>query len=248
MKNNKKIAAIIQARMGSERLPGKVLKTLCGRPMLWHIVERLKFSKLLNQIILALPDAKGNEDLEKFAVENSIKYFKGSEDWVLERVFFAAKENNCDVIVRITADNPLMDPEIIDEAIKQHLKSGADYSCTEKPERFLPLGMGVEVFNFDSLQAAYNKSKESYDREHVTSYLYENPDVFKINSVKLSETLRAPHLRLTMDTKEDLELMEKIYQRLYRPENIFKTEQILNLFVKNPELRKINGHIIQKAS
>lgn len=247
--NNKtiKISAIIQARMGSTRLPGKVLMPICGKSMLQHIIERLKFSNLINQIILAIPDTKENDILEEFASENSIKFYRGSEDEVLTRFYLAAKGNNCDVIVRITADNPLIDPEIIDVVIKEHLNKKADYSCTHYPSKFLPLGLDVEVFNFHTLEMAYENAKENHQREHVTPHFYKNPDIFKINSVELPAHLKNPNLRLTVDTKEDLELITKIYENLYEEGKIFGTEEILNLFSHKPELEKINCHIIQRT-
>ncbi|MBU4204812.1 NTP transferase domain-containing protein [Patescibacteria group bacterium] len=154
-KNFPKICAIIEARIGSTRLPGKVLMPICGKPMLQHIIERLRFSKLINQIILAIPDTKENDILEEFALRNSIGCYRGSENEVLARIYLAAKENNSDVIVRITADNPLIDPEIIDLAIKKHLSERDDYSSTFYQSRFLPLGLDVDVLNFQSLGIAY---------------------------------------------------------------------------------------------
>jgi spore coat polysaccharide biosynthesis protein SpsF len=242
-----KISAIVQARMGSTRLPGKVLMQICGKLMLEHIIERLKFSNLINQIILAIPDTEENDILEEFALGNSIKFYRGSENEVLTRFYLAAKENNCDIIVRITADNPLIDPEIIDIVIKEHLDKKADYSCTHYPFKFLPLGLDVEVFNSRSLEAAYKNAKGDRQRKHVTPHFYENPDVFKINGVKLPAYLKNPNLRLTVDTKEDLELMTKIYENLYEEGKIFKTAQILNLFSRKPELKKINSHIVQRV-
>lgn len=246
MDKQKKISAIIQARMGSSRLPGKVLMTICGKPVLQHIIERLKFCKLINEVILAIPNTKENDILEKFALKNNVAYYRGSENEVLERVYMAAKENNCDVIVGITADNPLIDPEIIDLAVKKHLKSGADYSCTEYPSKFLPVGLGAELFNFNAIKTACKNAKEAYNREHVTSYFYENPDVFKLNSVTLPYNLKNPALRLTLDTKEDLELITKIYEDLHKEGEFFKTEEVLNLLNQKPELKEINRHIVQK--
>lgn len=247
MKKQTKICVIIQARMGSERLPGKVLMPICGKPALQHIIERLRFSKLINQIILAIPNTKENDILEKFVLENSITYYRGSEDQVLERIYLAAKENNCDVVVEIPADNPLIDPEIIDLAIEKHLSTKADFSCTNYPSKFLPTGLDAGVINFQALEIAYKNAKDAYHKEHVTSYFYENPDVFKITSVNLPKYLESPDLRLTLDTKEDLELITKIYTKLYKTGSIFKTKEILDLFKTQPELKTINAHIIQRS-
>ena len=242
-----KISAIIQARMGSRRLSGKVLMTICGKSVLQHIIERLRFSKLINQIILAIPDTKENDVLEKFALRNSIECYRGSENEVLERVYLAAKENNCDVIVEIPGDNPLIDPEIIDLAVGEHLDKKADFSCTNYGSKFLPIGLDVGVLSFQALEEAYKNAKDPYNREHVTSYFRENPNIFKNIGVSLPERLGGFSLRLTLDAKEDFELINNIYAKLYKPGEIFKTEEILNLFKSQPELKTINAHIIQKT-
>ena len=247
MQKQLKVSAIIQARMGSERLPGKVLMPICGKSVLEHIVERLKFCKFLHHIILAIPDTKENDILEKFAQDNLLAYYRGSEEEVLERVYLAAKKNNCDVVVAITADNPLIDPEIIDTAVEQHVHSGADYSCTEYPSKFLPVGLGIELFNFKALAIAYKNAKDAYQKEHVSSHFYETPDAFKITKVVLPEDLKNPGLRLTLDTKEDLELISYIYTKLYKPGEIFKTKEIFDLLKSEPQLKKINAHVIQKT-
>lgn len=246
MANKLKICAIVQARMGSERLPGKVLKLICGKPVLARIIERSGASKMLNEVVLAIPDTKGNDVLEKFAKEKSVKYYRGSEDKVLERFYLAAKENNCDVILRWPADDLLIDPEIIDIAVKNHLATGADYSCTEYPEWFLPRGLGTEVMNFAALQNIFNNVEKIHEKEDVTFHFLKNPAAFKFNSVKLSDDLRRPELRLTLDTEEDLELITKIYEELYKEGELFKTEEILNLISKRPELKEINSHIVQR--
>ena len=246
MAKQKNICAVIQARMGSERLPGKVLIPICGKSVLEHIIERLKFCKLINQTILAIPNTEENDVLEKFALRNSVRYYRGSEYKVLERFYLSAKENRCDVIVRMPADDPLMDPEIIDLTIKRHLSSKADYSCTEYPNWFLPRGLGVEVMNLNALEMVYKNVKKSYEKEDITFHFIKNPDVFKFNSVKLPESLKNPGLRLTLDTKEDLELITKIYENLYKKGEFFKTEEVLNLLNQKPELTEINSFIIQR--
>jgi spore coat polysaccharide biosynthesis protein SpsF len=246
-KKPQKIAAIIQARIGSTRLPGKVLMEICGKPVVQHIVERLRFSKLVNQIILAIPDTEENNILEEFALENSVEYYRGSENEVLERVYLAAKENNCDVVTEITADNPLIDPDIIDFTIDKHLSAKSDFSCTYYPFRFLPIGLDASAINFQALEEAFKNAKEAYNREHVTSYFYENPDIFKVNSVILPKYLENPNLRLTLDTDEDFALITKIFEKLYKNGGIFKTKEILDLLEFQPELKTINAHIVQKT-
>ena len=244
-KNVKKIAAIVQARMTSTRLPGKVLMEIVGKPMLWHVVNRLKFSKKLDNIILAIPNTKENDILEKFAKNNKIKYFRGSEEDVLSRYYEAAKKFDIDVVVRITSDCPLIDPEIVDVVIERHLKSNADYTANILKRTF-PKGLDTEVFSFEVLEKAYQKAKEMYQREHVTPYIYENSSIFKLQNIEADDKLRQPELRLTVDTKKDLKLVREIYRHLYKPEEIFYIEEIVDLFKEHPELLKINQNVHQK--
>lgn len=247
MYKSNKISAIIQARMGSERLPGKVLLPICGKSVLQHIIERLKSCRNISQIILAIPDTKENDILEKFASDNNVLFYRGSENDVLERMYLAAKESNCDVIVEVTADKPLIDPEVVDLLIQKHLGTEGDYNFTRCIPNFLPIGLDAGIFNFQALETAHRSAKKDYQREHITFYFHENPEVFKIIDVELPERLKNPNLRLTLDTKEDLELISKIYQVLYKKEGIFRAKQIFDLFNNQPELKNINSHIIQKS-
>lgn len=241
----KKITAIIQARMTSTRLPGKVLMNIEGKPMLWHVINRLRFSKKLDDIILAIPDTKENDILEKFVKDNKLKYFRGSEKDVLSRYYEAAKFFSVDLIVRITSDCPLIDPKIVDLVIEEHLNSTADYSSNSLKKTF-PRGLDVEVFNFEILEMVYKEAKEDYQREHVTPYIYEHPEIFEVQNIEAKGKLRRPELRLTVDTKEDLQLIKEIYKYLYRPKKIFYTEEIIDLLNKHPELIKINIGVRQK--
>jgi len=209
--------------MGSTRLPGKVLMEIEGRPMLWHVVDRLKHSKKLNDIILAIPDTEKNDVLEKFCKDNKIKCFRGSEEDVLSRYYEAAKNFKCDVVVRITSDCPLIDPEVVDQVIGKHLSSGADFTANflegkkcESIERTFPRGLETEVFNFSILEKVHQQAVEQHQREHVDPYVFENPDIFKISVVKNDKNLSRLHL--TVDEEKDLELVRKIYKKLYKDE------------------------------
>lgn len=243
MKKNPKVTAIILARMTSSRLPGKVLKKIGQKALLLHLVERVKFSKFVNQIVLAIPDNKENDILEKFAKENSLEFFRGSEENVLERFYLTAQKNKADVVVEVPGDKPLIDPEIIDLAVRKNLEENADFTCTDLPAKFLPLGMDVGVLKFEALKKAYENAQ---NREHITAYFYKNPQIFKINSILLPKFLECPHLRLTVDTKEDFELVDRIYAKLQKQSKIFNTKEIIDFLQKNPELKKINSHIVQK--
>lgn len=246
MVNHKgRILAIVQARTKSTRLPGKVVLEIAGKPMLWHVINRLRFSKKINEIVLAIPDTKENDILESFAQNYNLNYFRGSENDVLSRYYEVAKKFKCEVIVRVTSDDPLIDPKILDTIIEKHLSLRADYTSNNLKRTF-PLGLDAEVFNFDALERAYKEAKANYEKEHVTPYIYEHPGIFKLRNVPAKKKLRRPELRLTVDTKEDLQLVREIYKHLYRPEKIFYTEEVIDLFNKHPELTKINENIQQK--
>jgi spore coat polysaccharide biosynthesis protein SpsF (cytidylyltransferase family) len=242
---NSKIVAIIQARIGATRLPEKILKDVSGKPMLWHVVNRLKFSQTIDDIVLAIPTSDQNDMLEDFAQGLKLHCFRGSETDVLSRYYGAAVEFGGDVIVRITSDCPLIDPRVTDHVIDAHLNSGADYT-TNDVEYGFPRGLDTEALNFDTLARAYKEAKLDYEREHVTPYIYQHPDIFKLNFVEAKGKLRRPDLRLTVDTEEDLEFIREIYKRLYRDDQIFYTEDIIELLDKYPELTDINAHVRQK--
>jgi len=241
----KKITAIIQARMTSTRLPKKVLMSIEGKPMLWHVINRLKFSKEINKIILTIPNTRENDILEKFAKDNKLKYFRGDEEDVLSRYYKTAKKFKSSIVLRVTSDNPLIDSKIVDELIKKHLSNRADYTSNNLKKTF-PRGLSIEVFNFNVLEKAFREAKEDYQREHVTSYIYEHPEIFELQNIEAKGKLRRPDLRLTVDTKEDLKLIREIYRYLYNPGKIFYTEEIINLLNSHPELVQINKNIKQK--
>jgi len=244
--SNFKICAIIQARTTSTRLPNKVLlEIIDGKSMLWHVINRLRYSKKIDEIILAIPDTKENDVLEDFAKENKVKYFRGSEEDVLSRYYKTAKAFNVNIIVRITSDCPLIDPKIVDLVIEKYLNSDADYTANSLKIPFLR-GLDVEVFNFEILERAHKEAKEDYQREHVTSYIYEQPRIFKLQNVEIKNILKRAELRLTVDTKEDLKVIKKIYKYLYNSKKMFYIKDIIDLLDKYSELAKINTNVQQK--
>jgi spore coat polysaccharide biosynthesis protein SpsF len=248
----KKVCAIIQARMTSTRLPGKVLMNIEGKPMLWHVIERIKHSKKTNDIILTIPNTKENDILEKFAKENKIKYFRGSEQDVLSRYYETAKKFKCDVVVRITSDCPLIDPKIIDLVIEKHLNSGADFTTNflegEKGitiKRSFPRGLEVEVFNFLTLKEAHQQAKKQYQREHIDPYIFEHPKNFHLASIKNMPDLS--YMRWTVDEQKDLDFVREVYKKLYAKKKMFYIEDVVKLLKKYPELMEINKDVKQKA-
>ena len=247
--NKLKIAAIIQARISSTRLPGKVLKELpfnSGITCLEQVIRRLKKSKKLNDIIIATTEEKEDENIIGIAEKKNVKYFRGSKENVLSRYYLAAKENNIDVIVRITSDCPCIDPDIIDLAIDAHINKMADYTSNTLTRTY-PHGLDVEVFNFSALEEAYKKATKDYEKEHVTPYIYRNPQKFKINVVKAPKELYAPDIRITLDTEEDYALLCAVFDFLYPKNEYFNAYDIVNLFNKEkPWLKLINKKVVQK--
>jgi spore coat polysaccharide biosynthesis protein SpsF len=236
-----KITAIIQARMDSTRLPGKVTEIISGRPMLWHIINRVKQAKLVNEIIIATTTKEVDEQIAKVSKDSGVKSFAGSENDVLDRFYQAVKKYNADAIVRITADCPVVDPRIMDKVIERYMKGDCDYAANVL-KRTYPDGLDLEVFSFISLEKAWNEAKLASEREHVTPYILKNPDKFKIaiveNKVNLSD------LRWSVDEKADLDLVRQIYKHLYKEGHIFYMEDILELLERHPELKQINEGIV----
>ena len=243
-----KIAAIIQARTSSTRLPGKVLKKLpynSSITCLEQVIRRLKKSKRLNDIIIATTKEKEDDEIVDIAKKEEVKYFRGSKENVLSRYYFAAKENNIDLIVRMTSDCPCIDAAITDLTIDDHINKMADYT-TNSLIRTYPHGLDVEVFNFDALEKAYKNATKDYEKEHVTHYINRNPQKFKINIVKAPKELYAPDIRVTLDTEEDYALLCAVYDFLYPKNKYFNAYDIVNLFNEKLWLKLINKKIIQK--
>jgi spore coat polysaccharide biosynthesis protein SpsF len=238
------IAAIIQARTGSTRLPNKVLKELCGKPLIWHISNRLKFSSKIDKVILATTNNQDDNILEDWALENEISCFRGSENDVLERYYQTAKFYSVNTIVRITADDPFKDPEIIDKVINLYEEQGLDFAYNNNPPTF-PEGLDTEVFSFNSLKKVFELAIDPFDREHVTQFLYKNPSMFKQLCLLNSEDLS--NLRWTIDTQEDWNMAEIVYNKLYPVKYNFCMSDILELLNKEPYIAKINSEVKRSA-
>jgi len=236
-----KAAAVIQVRLNSTRLPSKALLPLCGIPMITHVIERAKAIEGISDIILATGRGAENDPLEDIAAESDIGIFRGSESDVLERYYLASSETDCDYVIRITGDNPLTDHESASSALKHAYKTGADHCTTSG----IPLGTGVEVIKKTALQRAYNEGAEPHHREHVTPYIKEHPELFMIE--KYISSLKNPFndLRLTVDTSEDFELMNRIYNELYKGAPI-RLEEVISLIRQYPELLMINSGVEQR--
>lgn len=239
-----KIVCIIQARMGSTRLPGKVMKKIKGETVLYHVVERVKQSELIDQIVVATTTNRQDDVLVEEAKRLKVSSYRGSEEDVLSRYYYAAKKYNADRIVRVTSDCPFIDPTIVDQVISKHLETNADYT-SNSIERTYPRGLDTEVFNFDVLEEAYKNATQKYEKEHVTPYILEHPNKFKLINIEAEEKLRRPDIRITLDTIEDFELISRII--LHFPSINFATEDIIDFINQNPKLIDINKYVKQKG-
>ena len=240
------IVCIVQARTGSTRLPGKVLKKICGETVLEHVINRLKRVKNINRIVIATTIKKQDDTIVEIAKKSLVGYFRGSEEDVLSRYYYAAKGNSADVVVRITSDCPLIDNEVTEKIIQYYLNNNSKYDYVSNTiDRTYPRGLDTEVFSFDVLERAFNEAESERDREHVTPYIWDNPIMFKLYQYKNKADYS--DLRWTLDTIDDLKLINNIYNKLYYDKgNQFCMEDILNLYKKYPELTSINKNVHQK--
>ncbi len=217
-----KIPIILQARVGSSRLPSKVLKKILGKPMLYYIVERLKLAKE-SFVVLAIPDTSQDDVLCKLAKEYGVPCIKGSEKNVLSRYFKVSQVFDSDFYIRATADNPLVDYDSANRLI-DFVKNNKDidYAC----EKELPYGAAVELFSKKALTAAYEKAESDEDKEHVTLYIKNNPKLFRIVFLEPPLKLRHPELRVTVDYEKDFLFIKKIYEKYYKGSPISLSEYI----------------------
>ena len=231
-------AIVVQARMGSSRLPGKVLKDIAGRPMLSYQMERLRRVKSADRIVIATSDQPADDALERFCQKEKIAYVRGSEDDVLARYYAAIERFPADIVVRITADCPLIDPALVDEAIGAY---EPDY-VSNMLEKTYPLGMAVEVFSAQALREAHREAKDPAEREHVTPFIYRHPERYRLKSLTMAPNLS--HHRWTVDTPEDFELVSRLLKTL-KPH--FTLQDVLEVLDKHPDWCAINAHVEQKA-
>jgi spore coat polysaccharide biosynthesis protein SpsF len=238
-----KTAAIIQARMASTRYPGKVLEEIAGIPMLQHIVERTRYAHEVDAIVIATTTNPEDHILLKRAREWQVIGFAGADHDVLKRYVAAATLVEADVIVRITADNPLFEPLFVDACVTALRREQADYCYVEG----CILGTGVEAISVKALRREDSLATEPHQREHVNPYIMEHPDEFKIISVPAEKRFRMPEgVRLTVDTKADIKLVRRIYRRLFRGERIVSLGRTVELLKANPGWVGLNKDVFQK--
>ena len=244
MVNARKVVAILQARMGSSRLPGKVMQDILGIPMLSVIIQRTSISRMIDQFIVATTELKQDEAIEKLANDHNVKCFRGAENDCLDRYYHAAKKYEADIIIRLTADNPFVDSHFIDWALMCYFDKAVspDYVESSSSKTF-PIGLSVEIFPYSLLSYVYHTDKNEQWREHVLTYVAKNSDKFKILPLTCDEN--CSHFRLTVDTIEDLRLARLIFQR---QNNIyFNWMDAIRTLNTNTDWSEINKGVLQKT-
>lgn len=237
------IVAVIQARVGSSRLPGKVLKPLLDRPVLEWVIRRAQASRLVTKVVVATSTLPGDDPIEEMCTTVGVTCFRGSEQDVLSRYYGAASENGADVVVRITSDCPFADANVIDQVIGHLLDTGGDYVYNTR-ERTYPHGLDAEAFLFTALESAHQQATEEYQREHVTPYI-RSTGLFRVSHVSAPPELYMPELRITVDTEEDYMLARAIYEELQ--DGMAPLSSVLSLVRQKPWLLYVNRAIWQKA-
>jgi spore coat polysaccharide biosynthesis protein SpsF (cytidylyltransferase family) len=224
--------------MGSSRLPGKIMKELNGKPILQHIVDFLKHSKMIEKIVIATTDLQEDDVVDSFSKKLEIDCFRGSSKNVLERFYKCAKKYNANLIIRLTADNPLINPKIIDDLINLCINYHCDYvsNCLHPT---YPYGYSTcEIFTFSTLSKLYETQKDHNSIEHVTSFIRENPNLFNIRELKAPENLSRPNWRLSVDTIEDYTKMQKIFSSLYRENSFIDYPSLVQFLDQNKQIIK----------
>jgi spore coat polysaccharide biosynthesis protein SpsF len=236
------IAAIIQARMGSTRLPGKTLTDVVGRPMLAWLVERAARIPGVERVIVATTEKPADGAILRFAAERGLPAYAGSEDDVLDRFYQAARRDGVSVVVRVTPDCPLLDPGVAGRVLARFLEAGGglDYASNTQPPTF-PDGLDTEAFAFAALERGWREARLASEREHVTPFIWKHPDRFRLANVTHTPDLSA--LRWTVDTAADLEFVRAVYRHLGVRAETAGLEEVLDLLRRHPELKRINRGI-----
>ena len=236
-----KVVAIVQARMSSSRLPGKVLLPLSGKPVLGHVIERLKFCNSLDNLVVATSTEREDDRIAQWCCDNRVSCFRGSLKDVLDRYYRAATHYLADVIVRITSDCPMIDPLVVDEVVEGFLAGDFDaYSLTGE----FPDGLDCQVFSYSALQCAWRDAQLPSEREHVGPYIEKSrPDLFKLGGLKKFTGLSSH--RWTLDELSDYQFLQEVFDRLYQPGAFFSSSEILALLEREPLLSQINAGIVR---
>ena len=235
--------SIVQARMGSTRLPGKVLMDIGGMSMLARVIRRVAQSKIPDLVVVATTECEMDNQILRECNRLEVECFRGNEDDVLDRYFRAARHFGADSIVRVSADCPLIDSGVVDLVCEAFRQKMPDYASNALVPSF-PLGLNVEVFSMQALRTSWQLAKKAYQRAHVTPFIYHNPDRFELVNVQSGANFH--HHRWTVDVIEDLEFVRSVYRRFGNLDD-FQWEQVIELLAQSPQLQKINASVQQKA-
>ncbi len=239
------VNAIIQARCGSTRFPNKVFALIDGKPLLWHVVNRLKYATKIDDIIVATTVSEKDDKIEEWCKENNVHCFRGSEENVLNRYYSASEAFPSDYVVRITADDPFKEPKVIDAVITKLIEEGYDHVTNNLPPSF-PEGLDCEAFKKEALDRSEKEAETAFEREHVTQYIYHHPEIFKIGNVSNPKNLS--YLRWTVDKDVDFEMVKAVYaHRNPANKGILLMDEILDILKANPEIEKINSEVERSA-
>jgi spore coat polysaccharide biosynthesis protein SpsF len=240
-----KVVAITQARMTSTRLPGKIMMEAAGKPLLEHHLERLGRAETIDEIVLATTENSADDPTADLGIKFGVRVFRGSEHDVLARYRGAAVATDADVVVRVTSDCPLIDPQVTDRTVQTFLDQSAylDYVSNRLVHTF-PRGLDTEVLHFAALDEAFNEATDPADREHVTLFVWRQPERYRLLNVPCDRDLS--HHRWTVDTKKDFDLMARMIEALYPDDPKFGMDAALDLLDQHPEWSDLNAHIEQK--
>lgn len=241
-----RIVAIVEARMTSSRLPGKVLMEVLEVPMLGRLINRLKQIPLIHDIVIATTINRQDDKICQLASKYGVHFYRGSENDVMSRVLEAGLKYRADVIVEITGDCPIIDIEITQDVIRQFLNGKYDYASNSNIRSF-PDGMDVQVFGIGTLIDSHSATTDKLHREHVTLHIRQNPGRYRILDIHAEDEFNLPELGLTLDTLEDFTLLEKIISELEPKKQFFGLKEIIKLLENFPELKMINHHIARKG-
>jgi spore coat polysaccharide biosynthesis protein SpsF len=237
-----KVITVVQARMGSTRLPGKVMLPLAGKPLILRMIERINSAKYCGEIIAAITFDEDDDPIAEACRQNKIALFRGHPTDLIDRHLNIAKKYNADAVVKIPSDCPLIDPDIVDKVIKFYIDNSTslDYVSNLHPATY-PDGNDVEIFSISALEKAWEEAEKGFEREHTTPYFWENPDKFKIGNITWETELDySMSYRFTIDYEEDYIFIKKIYEELYPKNPLFSLNDILTLLKDKPEILKIN--------
>jgi spore coat polysaccharide biosynthesis protein SpsF len=233
-----RVVAVLQARTGSSRLPGKVMADLAGKPLLARVIERAQVVPGVQTVVVATTQAERDRPILDLAKACGAKAYAGSEEDVLDRYYQAVRQFDGDIVIRLTADCPLLDPRVSSRVLERYLKGDVDYASNTLVPTF-PDGLDTEVFSFAALERAWHESGLASEREHVTPYIWKNPSRFRLASI--TDEVDRSGLRWTVDEAQDLEFVRAVYKHLYRDgEPPFGMDEVLALLEAKPELKAMN--------